>query len=138
MGLTALITSFPLFDEMNGWDYLSGFLSVILSIAGVYYAYLQNGGSKGYDFIQKYIVLGWVVSVRVILISIPLFFASFFIGDFLGLVQDYSTAFDVILLALLEIVLYQRIGRHIRDTNKITSEPVAPLDTVGLAAPAAR
>jgi hypothetical protein len=134
MGLTAFFMSFPLLDEMNGWDYLSGFLSVILSIAGVYYAYLQNGGAEGYDFIQKYIVLGWVVSVRVLLISIPIFFVAFLTGDFLGLVEDTSTAYDVIILAAFEVILYQRIGRHIRDTKTITSEPFAPPDTKGHAA----
>jgi hypothetical protein len=138
IGLTSFNTSVHLSGDMNGWDYLSGFIGAILSIAGVYYVYLQNGGSKGYDLIQKFIVLGWIVTVRIAMISIPLIILLFALGDFLGLVQDSSRAYDVLLLSALMIIFYQRIGRHIRDTNRPISEPLAPPDSRGSSAPAVR
>ena len=33
--------------------------------------------------------------------------------------------FDVVVIALLELIFYQRIGRHIRDTRNIANEQVA-------------
>ena len=122
-GLTALVGGLPAKDGFNIWDTTSVVLSVILAIAGVAYAYYQNGAGEGYDLIQKYVVLGWVVAVRFIIIAVPVAVALVALGDFMGLVSYDSTGwFDVAVIALFEAFLYQRIGRHIRDTRGISSE----------------
>lgn len=126
--LTALVCGFPLTHGFNSWDTVSVFMSTGLAIGGVMYAYLNNGGSRGYDLIQKYVVLGWVVSVRCILALIPLGIFLYLIGEFMGLIDSEATGwFDVAIIAIMEIILYQRIGRHIKDTYDENSEHVPPV-----------
>jgi len=125
--LTALVGAFPVVDGFNEWDLISGLLSVALAVGGIIYAYKSNGAKEGFDLIQKYVVLGWVVVVRCLLVFIPLAIVAYIAGESLGLVTDQTGFLDVLLIAILELVLYQRIGRHIRDTRTTNSEQgVAP------------
>lgn len=118
MTLLAFSSFLPSSNVTNKWVYISGGLSVIILICGVLYAYFQNGGSDGYDFIHKYVVLGWVVTVRCILIFIPAIILLFIMGYYLDIFKESNSLFDVIVLAVLESIIYQRIGRHIKDTRK--------------------
>ena len=120
--LTALVGAFPLIEGFNDWDFVSGLLSVAFAVGGVVYAYKSNGGNKGFDLIQKYVVLGWVVVVRCLLVFIPLGIVAYIAGDALGLTTDQTGFFDVLIIAIFEIVFYQRIGRHIRDTRSPNSD----------------
>lgn len=116
-GLAAVVYLLPNTEEFNTWDWIQGILSVAFAIGGVIYAYRQNGGRQGFDLIQKYVVLGWVVTVRCVLVFIPCGIALFLLGDSLGLISDETNGFDVLIIAGFEVILYQRIGRHIRDTR---------------------
>ncbi len=116
-GLTALTQVFPLLDGFNQWDFISGGLSVVFAAGGVIYAYKSNGGEEGFDLIQKYLILGWVVAVRCLLVSVSLIFVVYSAGEYFGLVEAQTGLFDVLLLAIFEICFHQRLGRHIRDTR---------------------
>ncbi len=115
--LAAAVYLFPTTEGSNIWDWIGGGLSVVLAIGGVIYAYSQNGGAQGIDLIQKYVVIGWVVAVRCILIFIPCVIALYIIGETLGLINDETTWFDTLIIFVFEAILYQRIGRHIADTK---------------------
>ena len=114
----------PFWEQPNKWDFVSTFFGLLITFGGVIFAYRCNGGKDGYDFIQKFVILGWVVTFRFILLVIPLFLAVY---D-LGILGDTTGPIDVIILALIEIMLYYRIGRHIADTNGQSSEQVSPPD----------
>jgi uncharacterized RDD family membrane protein YckC len=117
VGMTAMVGAIPLIDKYNVWDGVSAFLGIVTAIGGVLYAYRQNGGSAGYDLIQKYVVLGWVVTIRVLLAFIPTAIVLYIIGDMIGLMsRDATGPYDVVIVLLFEIFLYQRLGRHIGDT----------------------
>ena len=116
-GLAAAVYLFPSTDGSNVWDWIGGGISVVLAVAGVIYAYLCNGGKQGFDLIQKYVVIGWVVAVRCILIFIPCAIVLYILGELLGVVTVETNWYDTIILVLFEVILYQRIGRHIRDTK---------------------
>src|SRR5690349_5211527 len=63
VGLSGAIGSIP--NEMlNVWDHLGTILSVILGVLGTIWIYRQNGGVDGHHFLQRYLVIGWVVSIR--------------------------------------------------------------------------
>lgn len=116
-GLTALVGSLPIMDGYNFWDGISASLSVIATVGGVLYAYYKNGGANGFDLIQKYVILGWVVFVRVFIVLIPTVFALIIIEVVTGLISSDATGpFDVAIIFIAEVILYQRIGRHIGDT----------------------
>ncbi len=116
-GIAAVVYLLPTTGEFNLWDWIGGGLSVSLAVAGVIYAYAQNGGREGFDLIQKYVLIGWVVVVRCILAFIPIVIALFLIGESLGVMTDETGWYDVLIFAGFEAFLYQRIGRHIRDTK---------------------
>ncbi len=120
--LTTFVWVFPMVDGFNEWDLISGLLSVVFAIGGIIYAYRSNGAKEGFDLIQKYVVLGWVVMVRCFFVFIPLIIVAYVAGESLGLVTDQTGLLDVLLIAIFELVLYQRMGRHIRDTRTTYSE----------------
>jgi hypothetical protein len=103
----------------NTWDYIYGFLATLTVIAGTLFVYRQNGGNQGYDFIEKYIVLGWIVGFRCLLVFLPVF-VILMIGVFLiqGLPSDDSTGpFECFSQLALQVFVYQRLGHHIKDTH---------------------
>ena len=119
---------FPTVEEFNEFDMVSGVLSVIFAIGGVLYSYEQNGRKKGFDLIQKFVILGWVVSFRCFLVLLSVFIVA---AVALGVKETIETietsetdGFDVLFIALVELIFYQRIGKHIRDTRNIASEQV--------------
>lgn len=113
------------FNSFNSLDAFSWVLCVLITIRGIYYVYSQNGGASGFDFVQKYYVLGWVVYVRCFLAFIPIMIIQYVSAGSYGF---YSTNwFDVLADAAFGIVLFWRTGVHIRDTATGESElPFAP------------
>jgi hypothetical protein len=134
----ALSGAFPMESEYKLWDWISVSLSVLLTIGGVFYAYRENGGDAGYDLILKYIVIGWIVSIRfflIIFIPLVLFIT---LDETIGLVSWDATEsnWDVIQPYFISVIFitvaiyYQRIGMHIRDTRSDTNETVAEVDSL--------
>ena len=117
--LTTLAVYLPAQENYNNWDAFNVVLSLILTIGGTLYAYFENGGNDGFDFIQKYVVLGWVVFVRFFLGSFPIFLLLIYIGISSGLHSSEATSpYGVLIAFLWEVIFYQRLGRHIKDTTK--------------------
>ncbi len=107
---------------VNSWDYLSGILSSMVSVLGIVYAYKCNGGSDGYDFIQKFVIINLIVFIRCIFFILLFMFFAVIIGNKFGFINNKaSTIYDVIILVIVEVFFFQRIGHHIRDTIKIVS-----------------
>lgn len=79
-------------DGLDAFDMATVCLSVIIVIVGFYHVYEQNGGREGYDLVQKYFILGWIVGVRIFIAFIPVFIVCIVVavnlpsagGDLLG------------------------------------------------------
>lgn len=63
--------------DANAYDSLNEYLNITVFIIGTCYAYAENGGQSGFDFIQKYIVIGWIVTWR----FIPVYIGVPFLGN---------------------------------------------------------
>ncbi len=125
--LEALAISIPGVAYKNKWDYISTLLTLLVTIWGVIFVYRRNGGRKGYDLIQKFVVLGWVVAVRFLIGAIPIGLAAYFFAWHFDLTGDENTLFDALFFTILEIIYYQRLGKHIADTNaKPENHPPKP------------
>lgn len=115
--LEAIATALPGSEYKSRLDYISTAVTLAITLWGVIYAYQRNGGRNGYDLIHKFVILGWVVAVRFLIGLVPIFIAVFAVAWHYDYVGEETTIFDVALFSMLEVVFYQRIGRHIADTN---------------------
>lgn len=116
----------PTLGDFNAWDAIGGVMSLLFTICGIYHVYSQNGGTSGFDFIQKVVVLGWVVTIRCLLVFIPsmiVFYILFAEILMEGEISENTNLLDVMLNAAFYIIYFQRLGRHIQDTTKDKVEP---------------
>lgn len=117
---SALMTAgmtIPLPDR-NLWDALGSTWSVVLAVAGTLYCYQRNGGTDGHHFLQRFLAVGWVVSVRFIPLFVLLAFGVIeFDGGFDATTQS-TTWQQFVFFALVETFLYWMIGHHIADVAK--------------------
>ena len=115
--ITALMVGVPLHENYNVLDGISAACSVALAIFGIIYAYNQNGKENGYDLVQKYVVLGWITSVRFILIGIPIYVVVGIAGYRMGFSMEETNEIDLVFWVAFEALLYYRIAMNIRDTR---------------------
>lgn len=121
-GLEALALSIPASSEMNRWDIVSTILYVLIAILGVFYVYRRNGGSDGYDIIQKFVVLGWVVAIRFMIVTLSVGGLVYAVAYYYGVTGDQTTLFEVIFFNVISAFYYERLGKHISDTNERNGE----------------
>jgi hypothetical protein len=74
VALSAVASYFPQ-EAQNVWDRLEAVLSLLLSTFGTIYIYYRNGGANGQHFLQRYLAIGWVVTIRLVPILILVFIA---------------------------------------------------------------
>lgn len=107
----AYIAPFFPAESMNLWDYLGASWAVALAVGGTIYAFHRNGGRAGANFVQRYLAIGWVVSVRWIVFLMALFAAYVFLVD----APRETTWHEALLFGVAELVLWERIAHHIAD-----------------------
>jgi hypothetical protein len=110
VGITALIPIFPV-ESMNLWDYAATTWTLLLAVAGTLYAYQCNGAAAGTHFVQRYLSIGWVVAVRWTAVVMAAFVVLLFLVDTSG---DATTPTVALFWMIAEVVLYERMGHHIR------------------------
>lgn len=115
--ITALMVGVPLYENYNVLDGIYAACSVALAIFGIIYAYNQNGKENGYDLVQKYVVMGWITSVRFILIGIPLYAVVAAVSYGMGFSIEETNGIDLLFSVGFEALLYYRIAMNIRDTR---------------------
>jgi hypothetical protein len=127
MACTTFVCALPMAAQpYTRWDVLSAITGTVFAIGGVIYSYNRNGGGAGHDFIHKSVVLGWVVMIRLLAIIIPIAIGIGFLKTSLGHSCDQTSWVDVIAVSLFEAVYFQRLGKHIAETNKTAGEPSPP------------
>lgn len=119
VGLCAAVGYIPQ-SVANVWDGLGAFWSVALAVLGTIYIYRQNGGADGRHFLQRYFAIGWVVAIRWLAIVILAAVAFSALIEFLGNESEETTWYEFLFLAIVEIVVYWRIGHHVRDLAERT------------------
>ncbi len=124
--LSAAVGGYPVVENSIYWDIAGGVPSVLITIGGIYYSYVQNGRKKGFDLIQKFCILGWVVGIRCSIVFFPILVvggglaaAAVGAGSYC---EGFINSIFIFLLLIYEVVFYQRLGRHIRDTRNTAIE----------------
>jgi hypothetical protein len=103
------------------WDGLGAVWSVLLAIVGSIYIYRQNGGPDGEHFLQRYLAVGWVVTIRWLVVLIGVGVAFYATLAAVGAGTDNTHWYDFLFFAIIEAVLYWRIGHHVRDLASRTA-----------------
>lgn len=106
-------------DPLNPFDWVSLFLSVVITIGGISHVYNQNGGKDGVDLVQKFLVLGWVVGVRLFLTFIPVMIAIVLFALLSNLEDAGIELLSLLFATAYVFIFYQRLGVHIQDTTDI-------------------
>jgi hypothetical protein len=104
----------------NVWDGVGAVWSVALAVFGTIYIYRQNGGADGQHFLQRYFAIGWVVTIRWLVILILVAIAFFTLMAVLESEAEETTWYEFVFLAVVEAVVYWRIGYHVRDLAQRT------------------
>ena len=96
-----------------------GAVNTAITIIGTIYCYRCNGGSNGTSFLERYFVIGWVVTIRyIIIICLPSMIAFGVIGKSIGFLRDKTSEYEVLLFAVLIAGLYWRLGSNIQHVSK--------------------
>jgi hypothetical protein len=111
------------FGETNPWDVAAGIASIVITIFGVLHLKRQNGETFGNRFVLKYLALGWVVSVRMILISIPVTVVLLAFVTLLGGIKALHPMGAIFTIAY-SVLFYWWLGLLIAESNIPNSEQV--------------
>ncbi len=118
--MTTLLMAFPPASP-NAWDSGMGLVGCVVVIFGTWWVYRQNGGAAGADFVNRYLSLGWVLTIRILspLLAVALLLEVLTAGEELPTAESGpGTALMTLLISLL---LYQRLGAHVRDIAQATT-----------------
>ena len=99
----------------NQYDTYNGVMSVVISIIGLTFIYICNGGKNGSHFLERYISIGWVVFVRfIVLFFLPANIAMFTIQKiYMGGISEQTTEMDIAFVLISEIVYFLWCAKHI-------------------------
>lgn len=115
--LEAVVLSIPAVSEMNMWNVVETVSGGIVALIGVFHVYRKNGGKAGYDIVHKFVVLGWVVGVRFLLVALPVGGLIYGVANHYGFSGSETTPFDVVFFSIVSLAYYERLGRHIAETH---------------------
>ncbi|MCI0334030.1 MAG: hypothetical protein L0228_12500 [Planctomycetes bacterium] len=107
--------------SVNRWDAAGAIWSVALAIGGTIYVYRRNGGSAGEHFLQRLLVIGWVVAVRLVVVFFLALIALFVVIEIFGELSEETTWYEFLLIAIWELIGYERVAHHVGDVAQRTA-----------------
>ena len=114
MILTSIVMS-CIYLEYSFIEMFLGLISVIITIFGVLYLKKKNNDSYGNQFLVKYMALGWVVGVRLLLIAVPVIVLISVLEAFFPRISDSLYCGFTI---FIELGFYWWLGRLIAKSNE--------------------
>lgn len=111
------VMSILVFGEFERWDFMAGIACVVITIFGVLYLQRQNDHSYGNLFFPKYFCLGWVVTVRMTLLSIPTIVVLYALASILGDREVLNPAGAIFTIGY-EIIFFWWLGSLIAESNR--------------------
>jgi hypothetical protein len=111
---------------INIWEDYLGFINFLVLGIGTYYVYIQNQGAQGQYLLQRYVVIGWVVSIRWLVVYL---LSSTVLGVALYAVHFPTESYvmiNCVYSAIATIIYYWLLGRHVHDVALRTSAAQPP------------
>lgn len=125
----ALFAAYDLFPagSTSLWSILGHGWSFVLVVVGTLYIYRQNGGSAGEHLLQRYLVIGWVVSIRwltgILAVLGALTLAVMAIDDLY--IPESPSWQEATVIGVLEALYYWRLGHHVSQVAHPETRPEA-------------
>jgi O-antigen ligase len=102
-------------EKENMWDTVGNILSLIIAIPGTIFVYQMNGGKKSEYFLQRYLVVGWVVAIRMgCLLIAALAFILIYDLYFINSLSMKTSWYAALTYFIYEILVYYRTGIHLK------------------------
>jgi hypothetical protein len=101
-------------------DWVSSTAYLLATIVGIYYCYRRNAAGDGRQFVERFICVGWPVSIRfftfillgfVCIAVLGLYFAE----DSFNAMMEMDSIW-LLFTVFIGIIFYWYLGRHIYDT----------------------
>ena len=104
----------------NQYDTYNGVMSVVISIIGLTFIYICNGGKNGSHLLERYISISWVILVRLmVLVCIPASIAMIAVQEiYMGGLAEQTTEMDMAYYIILEVVYLLWCAKHIKFVAK--------------------
>ena len=114
-------------------DWVTYVGAVITVAVGTYAAYRANGGSAGRDFAARFVAVGLVAGLRLlVLVVIPVMVIFRLVGELAGVgpAQREAGAFawaeSLLVLFVAYVLFMARLAGHLRDVSSGDREPAPP------------
>ena len=101
--------------SVNRWDVAGAICSILLAIVGTLYVYRHNNGAAGENFLQRWLVIGWVVAVRWAALLVAMLVVLFVIAELVGEISEDTTWYELLVFAFWELIFYGRLAHHVGD-----------------------
>ncbi|WP_437757674.1 hypothetical protein [Sorangium sp. So ce1389] len=101
----------------NAWDWLRSGITIASTVLGTVWAYHLNGGSHGRHFLERYVALSWVYSLRfTVIVMLPVWMLAYVAAALLEQRTDATGPFDVALSSAMSVAYFIGFFRQIRLT----------------------
>lgn len=106
-------------ESPNIWDTINSLGNIIIPLVGTILVYKANGGANGKDFLGRYVSIGFVVSIRFLVILVPMLISLilYYIYAFPGQEEIASNPVEVLSFQLWYAFLFWRIHKHVGDVK---------------------
>ena len=116
--LKSVMTAFA-YGEATSWNIIASVAVIVVTAFGIFYLKRQNGNTFGEGFLLKFFSLGWVVTIRLLLIAIPMGVILFGWAMIAGGERSIE-AIGAIFTVVLTVAEYLWLGQLISATRKPT------------------
>ena len=111
--ILGILTELPEATAWNHWDTAGAIGTVIVNAAGMIYCYRVNGGGGGTAFLSRYFAITWVITLRLILVFLPVFFVATIAAEALGAITEVSSWWDTLIGLGMEVIAYALVAKHL-------------------------
>lgn len=111
--------SFLFAEPITALQIFQSVFIVALTVVGTIYCYVVNRRGDNREFIDRFICIGWVVSVRVTALFMGVYFLYIIAGYAIGGEEferflDSTSFVSVSFILLVSVLCYWLIGKHIK------------------------
>ena len=120
--------------HISSWSLANSWVTFLITVCGLIYLHIKNGGSSSQQFLQRYFPLSVTVGLKFavamygLLMLLPMALA--------GSSREVLGWSTTIAMAIINIIMFWRIGAHLNELRHATSERQSGLNPLPLRAPA--